>query len=352
MKDEMSSLDLHFLIKEMQCLVNAKIDKIYEKERMFVQVHVPSTGVRFIKITDKLIHVVLEKEEMLEPTQLAMILRKKLESARIREIKQIGFERTVLFYLTTKEKNYKLIIEIFGGGNIILLDENDTILIAKKYHIFKDREIKRGLKYIFPEKNALMEKEFVNLLLCSEKENISKALAIDIGLGGFYALEICEMAKIDKNEKITEKTAKNLYFEFMNLLKKDSSPCVIDNAAYPFVPITLKNEAKNFGDFSEAINSLSAEKEAQKPKKNKMIEKTERMIAMQARVVEDLLKKSEESQKKGELIYENYAAVKEVIDELNKAREKYSWAEIKEKLKNHKTIKEINEKEGKAKIEL
>jgi len=28
------------------------------------------------------------------------------------------------------------------------------------------------------------------------------------------------------------------------------------------------------------------------------------------------------------------------------AREKYSWKEIKEKLKGHKVIKEINEKEG------
>ena len=55
---------------------------------------------------------------------------------------------------------------------------------------------------------------------------------------------------------------------------------------------------------------------------------------------------------KGELIYHKYNLIKEVLDEINKASKKYSWKEIKEKLKEHKIIKEVNEKERKIIIEL
>ena len=55
---------------------------------------------------------------------------------------------------------------------------------------------------------------------------------------------------------------------------------------------------------------------------------------------------------KGELIYQNYQLIKEILDELNKASKKYSWKEIKEKLKGHKVIKEVNEKERKVIIEV
>ena len=37
---------------------------------------------------------------------------------------------------------------------------------------------------------------------------------------------------------------------------------------------------------------------------------------------------------------------------MKKAREKLSWKEIKEKLKGHKMVKEVNEKEGTVTIEL
>jgi len=40
------------------------------------------------------------------------------------------------------------------------------------------------------------------------------------------------------------------------------------------------------------------------------------------------------------------------MDELNKISLKHSWKEIKEKLKGHKVIKEINEKEKKIIIEV
>ena len=63
-------------------------------------------------------------------------------------------------------------------------------------------------------------------------------------------------------------------------------------------------------------------------------------------------KEEKESREKGEAIYHNYQLIKEVLDELRRASKKYSWKEIKEKLKEHKTIKEVNEKERKVVVEV
>ena len=44
--------------------------------------------------------------------------------------------------------------------------------------------------------------------------------------------------------------------------------------------------------------------------------------------------------------------IKEILDEIGKASKKYSWKEIKEKLKGHKTVKEINEKDRKVVVDI
>jgi len=65
-----------------------------------------------------------------------------------------------------------------------------------------------------------------------------------------------------------------------------------------------------------------------------------------------LKKEGHEARQKGELIYHNYSLIKEILEEINKASKKYSWKEIKEKLKEHKIIKEVNDKERKLIVEI
>lgn len=369
MKDEISSVDLHFLIKESQYLVNGKIEKIYESDYssgfVLVHLHVPSKGNVFLKITDKAMFVVPQKEEMPEkPTQLAMVLRKKLANARLREFSQLGFERIAVLTFTTKdklaekEKIFKLVAELFGGGNIILCDEEDKILMAKKYLTFKDREIRRGAKYVFPERKISDEDEFVGAITRTERENISKALAMDAGLGGFYSTELCARAGIKTGDAQTPKLAKILFKEFTKFLNEKLEPTIADNNAYPILPVTLgKKELaglnsadKKPASFSEAINSLNQSDKVEV--KNVELTKTGKIAVLQQKKIDELIKKSEEDKRRGELIYENYGLIKEIFDEIRKAREKYSWKEIKAKLKGHKIIKDIDEKDGKMKIEL
>ena len=44
--------------------------------------------------------------------------------------------------------------------------------------------------------------------------------------------------------------------------------------------------------------------------------------------------------------------IQEILSEINKAKEKYSWEEIKGKLKGHKIIKDVDVKDKKVVVDI
>ena len=75
-------------------------------------------------------------------------------------------------------------------------------------------------------------------------------------------------------------------------------------------------------------------------------------MSQQAERVMELGKAAAEMQSKGEAIYQNYQLVKEILEEIKKAKKKYSWKEIKERVKGHRVVKGLKEKEGKVIVDI
>ncbi len=373
MKYTFSALDLHFLVRELQDLVSAKIDKIYQPEKhdfLFI-FHVPNTGKRFLRITlpNSMFITDFKGEIPEQPFQFCMFLRKQLSSARLREVRQLGFERIVMFLFETKEGKFRLYVELFSGGNVILCDEQDIIrsaLVTKKW---KDRTIRGNVKYEYPKREhdflELDEKELAALVQDSDKDSIVKTLALDLGLGGKYAEELCLRAGIDKSRrKPAEAGFKKLFSELKKLREEKANPGIIlkDGKEVDIAPVNMKvyegYDVNLFNTFSEALGKVLTERVMDEQlikseeSHSREIRKYEKMISEQEQTINSLEKSIEENQRKAELIFEKYAEVSEIISELKKARLKYSWKEIKEKLKGHDRIKEINEKDKKVVVEL
>jgi len=199
----------------------------------------------------------------------------------------------------------------------------------------------------------------------SEKDSIVKTLALDLGLGGKYSEELCMRSGIDKNKKdIDEKELKVLFSEIQKLRKEKISPGIIlkDGKRIDISPINMKSFAdydiEKYKTFSEALGKVLTErvqdvqKERHEEKLTRETRRIKKIISEQEETIKRLKKSIKENKRKGELTFERYSEVNEVLTELNKAKEKYSWKEIKKKLKGHKTIKEINEKEKKVVVEL
>ena len=130
-----------------------------------------------------------------------------------------------------------------------------------------------------------------------------------------------------------------------------------DKEMIDLVPFELEvykdNEKKEFPTLSEAIDLFkSSTKVIKKSAKEKQIEKQQRIIDAQEKKIKELEKKEEIDRAKGELIYQKYQEVDEILKEIKKATNKYSWKEIKDKLKGHKVIKEVNTKDKKIKVDI
>ena len=369
MKKQLSSVDLHYLIDELQVLKDTRIDKIYqpEKEVIVFSMYNADVGKKLLKIeVGKTIFLAEGKDEYEEILGFGQLLRKHLNGFSLYDIEQLKPERIIKLYFKMKEENKFLYIEFFGKGNAILCNEHNLIINALEHHEFRERVVKPKLKYVYPIMNYnlfdLKENDLSNLFKNSKKENIVTSLATELGLGGLYSEEVCLLSNIDKNinpKNINEKQTQLILDTIKKITNKKIDAKVVfdDEKAVDFIPFEFQyyknNEKKEFNTFIEAVSFFYSHfKEPKETEFDRKLKSLQRIIEQQKATIEELRKEEHESRKKGELIYENYNAIKEALEEINKASKKYSWKEIKEKLKGHNMIKEINEKERKIMVEL
>ncbi len=108
-------------------------------------------------------------------SQVSMFLRKKLKGKKLLELSQHGEDRIAVFKFP---ENY-LIIEFFSHGNFVLTDNDYNILFTFRKEAWKDRELKKGVKYKFPSNLKVKIKEDYSPVTKQEYEkqgSMNKAL--------------------------------------------------------------------------------------------------------------------------------------------------------------------------------
>lgn len=367
MKNEISSLELYYLIKELKVVEGSKIDRIYNSKEnpkeLIISCHISGKGKTLLRILlPSIIFLDDTKDSAGTPTGLSMMLRKYLEGGRIRSIEQKDFERVVIISIETKAEseivNYYLIAELFSKGNIIFCDDKFKILNIVEEQKWKDRILQRQEIYKYPKSSSniltIQESEFIEQLKASNKESLVKALAITFNLGGTFAEEVCYTGNIAKDETIktlSEKKYKELYKDIILLLHKEPEANATTNDIFPFILESQKNsEQKKYPTFSDAIRENYDKLMHIESKKgtNKEIEKIQNTIAEQEKLLAECIEGYAENQRKGELIYEKYQDIDNILKVVKEARKKYSWKDIAKKLNENpkfkKTLKDIDEK--------
>lgn len=364
MKQELTSLDLYYLVKEFQALVGARIDKIYEQDEnknefLFV-FHKSGVGKLMLRFNLPGLAYLTDYKQIFpeSPPGFCVFLRKHLASARIKEIRQKGFERILEIVFTTREGIKILICELFSKGNMLLLEEDYKIRGLLKSQNWQARTIRGGIKYEYPPEQvntlSLGEEQIKNIITKSKKDSIVKTLAVDLGLGGLYAEELCKRAKINKEKKkLDDKEIKKLFKELNGLFNEKIKANKVNDELIPFDLVLFEHEKKDYYEsFNQALDDVLTEK---------VVKEVEQKVAKEKQSKENkvklILKKQEErikvleksiidNQRKGESIYEHYTELKELLEQINIDRKKMSWEELKKKYKTNKLIKEIDEKQG------
>jgi len=308
-----------------------------------------------------------------------MLLRKNLEGKFLDSVGQIEPERILKLVFKAKNDERNLYLEFFGKGNVILC-KGGVILDSLIRHKFRDRSVMAKEKYMHPNMDynlfninySLLSDLFKN----SKKDKIITSLATGLGLGGVYSEEVCLLSGIDKNlhpNKIDNKNITKIINSINEIINKKFGPIIIykntrtssgtnsvGKEAIDAIPIELElykdNKKKGFSSYSEALEEyFTHEFKLARIKDSPYVKKIKELkwiIGEQEATLKSLKVKETESREKGELIYTNYQLIKDILDEINKASKKYSWKEIKEKLKGHKVVKGVDVKEKGVVVEI
>jgi len=349
----MFSFDIKVITQELKelSIINMKIEKIYQRNGEF-RFKLYGNGRKDLVIKPGVCIYVTgyPKSAPKNPSGFAMFLRKKLHTLEILDIKQIKFDRIVEITLGIREAMYRLIIEFFGQGNIILTDKDYKILsLWKKHH---KREVYVGNCYEFPESENI----FTEFKLEKKDKEIVKVLAVDYNLGGIYAEELCLLSGIDKNSKeVDTEKLKDGVKKLENMEKKVN---VVEGEIYPYELSRFKDkEKKYYNSLNEVLDEiygkeeLIEEKSIEKKNLEEKIAKYERIAASQKEAVKKFEDDITKNKELGDLIYLHYQEIEKILEIIKKAKEKFNWRDIIEKTKGNRYIESIDPKNLKLNFE-
>ncbi len=347
-KKEFTSFDIAAAISELKGLiVESRVNNIYqldEKTLIFKLHKINLPPIRLVVEAGRRLHsTVYAQESPAAPPAFCMSLRKYLRGAWVVGIDQFEFERIVTVSFKTKEGLLKLVVELFGEGNIILTNEKNMILQALFFKRMRDRNILRNEVLVFPPpsgknpfKVALPELE--EALKNAGEAEVVRATARLLGIGGVYAEEILLRAGVDKAKpckNLTDMEIKGIFDALQSLLSKVSAcifePCIIldeDGDFLDVVPFKLKRyegfKTQVYSSFNQALDEFylrvttaeSALTSVEVDKLKQEAERLKRVVAEQEKSIHEDEAKAERDKLIGDTIYAHFSELQTFQDKL------------------------------------
>lgn len=369
MKSELSSIEVGVIVREFKQLLGAKIDKIYQLKAkdVVLQLHKPNSGKIKVRVMAPTALFATEQDFDFpeKPPNLCLQLRKYLENSRLGDVRQLKSERIIEMAFSRAGEDYFLIFELFSKGNIVLCRGDYSIIAVAERQLWSDRKIVPGSAYGFPKKKhdfyEISHVQLAGMLGSSSRDSVVKSLAMDLGLGGVYAEEVCILSSVDKLKRpqlVDEGEAKSIEGAIRRIVGMKIEPQVAYDGsdAVNVVPFGLEfyrsYGRKPFGSFSKALDYYYSHEFREPSSLDRKEAVIRRIISEQEEMIGQIERDIAENTAKADAIYHNYAVVREIIVELNKARKKFGWKEIKERLKGHAVVKEVDESAGRVVVEL
>jgi predicted ribosome quality control (RQC) complex YloA/Tae2 family protein len=328
MKKEMTSFDVRAVVRELQFLVGGFLDKIYQEgEDFYLKFHVPGAGRReAYHQVGRWLALARPEEKPEVPEPFASALRRALPNPRVTAVEQLGFDRVVVLSMAQGEDSLRLILELFGRGNVALT-RGDVVLQVFRPTVFKGRELRPGAHYVPPDPglNPLtLDAQAFARHLGESKKPLVKALATDFSLGGVYAEELCLRAGVDKGTRagaLGDRERAAVHQALQEVVEDvEKGPAVLvlrDGRPVDALPARLQVYeglvAQEHGSFSEALMAfvtLAGEEVVAEPE---AIAKLRRRLEQQGEALRNLRAEEQAAGRAAEYLYTHYGEVEAAL---------------------------------------
>jgi len=320
MKEQLTSFDIFCAVKELQHRAPEYLEKIYTANDGQIVF-------RFSGKSDFEIHCINGSfisisniEHAQEPDAFVMELRKYIQGRRIERISQVGFDRIIEINMGA----YALFIEMFGEGNVVLVEDGITVC-ARKYRKHGQREIARGTAYKQPPQKILpweLTAQKFEEIARNAKYDVRRNLITQFWLGGICD-EIMFRAGVNPDAQMRELNTREIeaivdaircVFEQTNELK----PSIVYENSTPLDVISIdykiyeNHSRKFFESFLEAIGAYVQElrlvqhtKQIEKERMERIV-RIEKKLEMQKQEYRSALEEYQKWKMIGDFIYAHY----------------------------------------------
>jgi predicted ribosome quality control (RQC) complex YloA/Tae2 family protein len=368
---ELSSVDVHYAVEELQALVGAKVEKAYQgdgnKRDVLLQLYCADGKKRNLRILlPGMLCLPQERPAYPKlPPGFAMFLRKRLTSARITTVSQVGFDRIINIAFDSRRSGgtLTLVIELVAPGNILLLDSDSRIINLLENQQYKDRTLRPHHSYVPPPPSYDLlvtdDDALASHLTASTRQSIVTTLALHCGLGGTYAEEVCARADIPKHRNdLTQEEIQKVVRALREVLIQPVAAAKDEHRAYPFALKSKETTPCEDSLFLGALCELVTDEDTARPTKaeaRKLGRASPRakllaLIEAQAAQTTRLEAQAAQEQRKGEIIYTHYGDVQEMLALVREARKEKS--DVTAGLRGRKGFIAYNDSNGELTLEL
>ena len=347
-KKEFTSFDITAATHELKATIaESRVNNIYqlgEKTLIFKLHKINLPPIRLVVEAGRRLHsTVYAQESPAVPPAFCMSLRKYLRGAWVVGIEQFEFERIVTVTFRTKEGLLKLVVELFGEGNVILTNEKNMIWQALLFKRMRDRNILRNEVLVFPPPSGknpykVSLPELIEALKNAGEAEVVRTTARLLGIGGVYAEEVLLRAGVDKAKpckNLTDAEVKGIFDALQSLLSKISAgtlePSIIldeDENFLDVVPLKLKRyegfKTQSYGTFNQALDEFylrvttaeSALASVEVDKLKQEAERLKRVVAEQEKSIHEDEAKAERDKLIGDTVYAHFNELQTFQDKL------------------------------------
>jgi predicted ribosome quality control (RQC) complex YloA/Tae2 family protein len=348
MKKAMSNVDVAAIVEELRDrILGGFMGKAYQQssDKIWLSVQSPAEGrLDLLLEAGRRVHITSgERPASKTPPQFPTMLRSHLSGGRIVEIQQYNFDRVLEIAVERSGVCNYLIIELFPKGSMVLLDESRLILSMLTKMLYRGSKMAAGTKYLYHPGQLdprIISREDLAVWLASSGQDLVRSLVRGLNMGGTYGEEVCLVAGVDKNKQAIDLDAEEIdrvHRALKEVFLDDTlDPQIVLENGEPFDVISrplklyLGLEQKRFATFSEALDAFFVKVEEVSPRQDPL----DRRIELQRKAIEEFKSQEKAFVQKGELIYQIYGSVEQILVLMAEARAKdFSYNQIWERIR-------------------
>jgi predicted ribosome quality control (RQC) complex YloA/Tae2 family protein len=216
-KRELTSVDIAALVGELGAYEGAKVDKAYlypddllrlkmrDFDRGRVELIVDVGETRHVRVADP----DNVPDAPGRPPNVAKMLRNRLSGADFAGVEQYEFDRILQFHFERGDENTTIVAELFGDGNVVVLDGAGEVVDCLATVRLKSRTVAPGAPYEFPSARFMpltADYEAFAARMDDSDTDVVRTVATQLDFGGRWAEELCTRAGVEKTKDIADAT--------------------------------------------------------------------------------------------------------------------------------------------------